>query len=171
MLASTIWSCSSRKTNRSKTEQKSESKIEASLESSAKAEIETQNDIKKESSSFTENDISETAVEAEPIDAALPMEKTEVVEGNKKTTTWKNAKVKESSKIDKSKKEEKEYQVDLSTKNENQEFILKSKLKAKEESLSKADSKETDAKRGFNLWWLLLMIIPAGLYVYWKSRD
>lgn len=165
-----VCSCGSRKTSRTKTEEKTESKIELAVEVDASSKSEVKNDVEQSKSIVTENDISENQIEAEPINPYLPMEKVEVVENGKKTTIWKNARVKESSKVDKSKKEEKEKKVDLSIKNENQKSIVKSKLKAKQESLSIANSKVTDTKRGFNFCWLLMLMIPTGIYTYWKLK-
>ena len=160
-LTSGIWSCGIRKTN--KTEIKEEIKTET--ETSTKTEESTTEErvIKKSEDS----DKTETVENLTPIEPEKPMKKTVEEKDGKKITTWENASVNSGTKTDKSKKSESVDEVVKS------DFKGETKINASEEIKKEEDVKVTDADKGFalNLWWILLLLIPLGLWRLYNIKN
>ena len=160
-LTSGIWSCGIRKTN--KTEIKEEIKTET--ETSTKTEESTTEErvIKKSEDS----DKTETVENLTPIDPDKPMKKTVEEKDGKKITTWENANVNYNSKIDKSIKTE--------ALQENTQTNSKSEtdFKASGETKKTDEIKQTGSDKGFalNLWWILLLLIPLGLWRLYNIKN
>jgi len=175
-------SCGSRKSSKSKTENKSETNIETSAKTTAVIEKDVQNDIHNqtdivaENEKKVENNVVEENENLEPIDPTKPMTKEVVIEGNKTTTKWENAKVNNGKKTDNTVSEEKSNLNDKSLFTDNSrtkdlfDFNQNLNYKREDETSSETSNKETDAQRGFSFWWLLLLVIPLGLYLWWRYR-
>jgi archaellum component FlaF (FlaF/FlaG flagellin family) len=94
-----------------------------------------------------------------------------IVKGDSLVTE--NAQVKSTVKYDKKtgnihvKTEAKPQDIHIKV-NENKTKVTESKSKTQEKTKSNTVQKKV-AKTSFNLWWLLLLLIPAGLYIFRKK--
>ena len=95
------------------------------------------------------------------------MKKTVEEKDGKKITTWENANVNYNSKIDKSIKTE--------ALQENTQTNSKSEtdFKASGETKKTDETKQTGSDKGFalNLWWILLLLIPLGLWRLYNIKN
>lgn len=149
-------SCGSRKV----VKDKESTKIEQTSESE-ESKKETKDIVKKEATE-TNTNTEEKETELVPIDESKPIIRTETIEGNTKTTTWENARVKEKAKSEQTEAKKDKSEIDKSEKTKN----VKTKYVQKSETLKK--SKELESK--IISWWWLLLIIPILGYGYYKFK-
>lgn len=165
-----LLSCGSRKTNKSKTKDESKSKIEVQAEVMAAENSKVENNISENKSTATESNSEEKENHMKPVDPSKPMKKTETTDGNTKITTWENAEVIEKSKKEDSKKTEDSQLNDKSVITSGSTFEGSAELKRADERTSEKLEKNTEAQKGFSLWWFLLLIIPIGYYLLKKYK-
>ena len=162
-LFTLLWMTSCGTRNTKKTEVKEEVKTE--LEASKKVEQSTQTETKTETNTVA--DVVEQNENLTPVDPFKPMTKTVEEKDGKKIFTYENANVSTGSKIDKSKKSESTDEVIKS------DFKGESDFKATE-GIKKTDkSKVTESDKGFAIsyWWILLLLIPLGLWRLYNLKD
>jgi len=160
-----LCSCASRKVNTEihKTESKSE------LTEVIKEETTANTENKKES--FTSDkitinsDISEVEEDVKAIDPLKPVTKTVTKDGNTTKTVWENANVTSKTKSDKSVSNIHSDKKETASQAESINHKLESAIRQKEETNIKSKSKKTEV---FSLWWLLLLLIPLGYWLYRK---
>ena len=166
-------SCGSRKTNKTKIESKLETNIDLTVDKKIENKETKQNDIAEVKKSEIQNNIEEKKTSAKPLDPKKPMKKTQTKTtiGNKtiEENVWENAEITEESKIDNSKKTYQSEIIDKSKIESEKLEAEKAKLKINNKKEDLDLIKNSEAKRGFNLLWLLfLLIIPLGIYIYYK---
>lgn len=171
LLALTIWSCGSRKTNKS--EIKEEAQKEIGIKTETDLATEKESEIKKSAETVKENmaDVKENTENLEPIDPSKPMVKTETKDGSATKTVWENAKVNNHSKTDNSKTTEKAKEETNSVKKERSKSKTISDLKAKEETKKSDLNKETVKTTGFPWWTLWLLILIPTYLAYRKYKK
>lgn len=160
-----LCSCASRKVNTeiNKTELKSE------VIAVVKEQISTDTENKKESVTIDKttinSDISEVEEDVKAIDPLKPVTKTVTKEGNTTKTVWENANVTYKTKSDKSVSNIQSDKKETASQAESINHKLESAIRQKEETNIKSKSKQTEV---FSLWWLLLILIPLGYWLYRK---
>lgn len=162
-LLTLLWMTSCGTRNTKKTDIKEEIKTE--VEASTKIQETTNKDSKTETK--TAADVVEQNENLSPVDPTKPMTKTVEEKDGKKITTWENANVNYNSKIDKSIKTE--------ALQENTQTNSKSEtdFKASGETKKTDEIKQTGSDKGFalNLWWILLLLIPLGLWRLYNIKN
>jgi len=160
-----LCSCASRKVNTeiNKTESKSE------LTEVVKEETSTNTENKKESvttdKTTINSDISEVEEDVKAIDPLKPITKTVTKDGNTTKTVWENANVTSKTKSDKSVSNIHSDKKETASQTESINQKLESEIRQKEETNIKTKSKQTEV---VSLWWLLLLLIPLGYWIYRK---
>lgn len=156
-----IFSCGTRNTKKTEVKEEIKTEIEASTNTEVSEISETKTETK------TDNDVVDQSENLTPIDPSKPMTKTVEEKDGKKITTYENANVSSGTKTDKSKKAE--------TKNEIAKIDSKSKsdFKAVQEVKKSDMAKVTESNKGFSfsLWWLLLLLIPVGIWKFYNIKN
>jgi flagellum-specific peptidoglycan hydrolase FlgJ len=169
LISLLLFSCGTRKTNKSKTEIKTEASttIEASTVAVSKTEKQTETDTKTAIAEKT--DVIDETEKLEPIDPDKPMIKTTETKDGKTISTWQNARVDNNKKTDKSEK---------STTEDKKEFIdesgnsnLSSNLKIKKDKARTGSSSEKNTKNISWSWWWLIVLVPIGGVVFYYSKK
>ena len=160
-----LCSCASRKVNTeiNKTESKSE------VIAVVKEQTSTNTENKKESvttdKTTINSDVSELEEDVKAIDPLKPVTKTVTKEGNTTKTVWENANVTYKTKSDKSVLNIQSDKKETASQTESINHNIASTIRQKEETNIKTKSKETEV---VSLWWLLILVIPLGYWIYRK---
>jgi len=160
-----LCSCASRKVNTEikKTETKSE--LTANVKEETTANTESNKESTESDKTTVKNDVTETEEEVIPVDNSKPVTKTVTTDGNMTKTVWENASVKSRSKTDKSTSEKETDKKEVAKETSKTNYKSELAIETKENTSTKEKSKHTEV---ISLWWLLLLLIPFGYWVYKK---
>lgn len=162
-----LCSCASRNVSTDITKTESKTAVTESLKEETTSNTEKQKELTEIDKTTVKNDVIETEEDLKPIDTSKPVTKTVTTYGNTTKTVWENANVISREKTDKSISEKQTDKNEIAKENSEVKTESESNTDKKESVKSKEKTKETEV---ISLWWfLLLLIIPLGYWVY-KTR-
>lgn len=160
-----LCSCASRKVNTEIKNTESKTEVKAVIKEETATITENTKESVTADKTTINNDVSEAEEDVKAIDPLKPVTKTVTKEGNTTKTVWENANVTYKTKSDKSVSNIESDKKETDNKKESINHKIESEIGKKEETNIKSKSKQTEV---VSLWWLLLLIIPLGYWLYRK---